>query len=320
MSDRPKIGSMGLARGWHDGLPMADYLADPAVSASRLWSLHEQTPAHLLAEIESGADVVTDAKALGTITHSAVFEPEVFDDRYVVLGRCEGLKKDGDRCSNGGTFYRDGQSFCGVKGHDPYAGAPMEPGLELVQESDRLSAARMKAALFGHPTARELLEAEGMREVTGVCQDPKTGLWLRIRPDELIYEPPGTRSVFHSSVVNLKTTGKLAAPTKFPRDAERMGVYFKAAFYRLVIRELAFEPQNFFFPVVESFGEHQVIVYRLHEDALDIGESEVRLALDTLNHAVTTGEWPSYGAAIHDLNLSDWRLKQVHSIDFLEVG
>ena len=313
-----KLGTTELERGWHEGLGMEGYLVDPAVSASRAWKLHETTPAHLLAALET-PDIATDAKALGSITHTAVFEPEEFDDRYVVVGQCEALKKDETRCTNAGKFYRDGQSFCGTKGHDPYAGTPMESDLELVQESDKFCAVRMKDALFEHPTSRELLSAVGPREVTGVCQDPKTGLWLRIRPDQLIYEPTGTRPVFHHSIVNLKTTGKLAAPDQYKREAERMGLYFKAAFYRHVIRQLwDVEPQNFFYPVVESFGSHEVIVYRLSEEALDLGEWEVRQSLDALGHAVKTGEWKSYGPAVHDLNLPEWRLKLLQSVDFLD--
>ena len=105
MADLPKLGTTSLDRGWHEGLGIDTYLADPAVSASRLWKLHETTPAHLLAALET-PDVVTDPKALGSITHSAVYEPDVFDDRYIVIGQCEALRGDETRCKNPGTAAR----------------------------------------------------------------------------------------------------------------------------------------------------------------------------------------------------------------------
>ena len=67
-------------------------------------------------------------------------------------------------------------------------------------------------------------------------------------------------------------------------------------------------------------GDHQVIVYRLNDDALDIGEAEVRTALNALAQCVESGKWPGYAPALHDLNLPDWRLRMAHSVDFLEVA
>ena len=316
----PPIGTTAFEPGWHEGVPMERYLGDPAVSASKLWYLHEETEAHLLAQLLEEANDETPAKVLGSVTHTAVFEPGEFDSRYVVLGQCAAKKRDGSPCTNQGSVYRDGQSFCGVKGHDPYDGAPMPDGVQPIAASEKAKATRMRRSLFDHPTAGQLLRARGPVEVTGIFQDPKTGLWCRIRPDHLIEDPADVPDVFHWASVNLKSTGKSAAPHRFTRDQERLGLYFKAAFYRMGIRELwGIEPQHFYYPTVEAHGRHQVIVFRMNEDALDIGEAEVRSALDRLARAKKTGEWRGYGPEVYDLSLTPWRLKQVHAIDFLEL-
>ena len=318
----PSIGTTELGAGWHEGLEMSAYLADPAVSASMLWDLHESTPAHFVHRIRNRPDDETPAKSLGSLTHTRVFEPEVFDERYVVLGQCEAKKRDGTPCTNQGLNYRDGQSFCGVKGHDPYGkDEPPTPGIDIVTEQQREAAIAMHDALRAHPTASAILSSDGPREVTGVWQDKATGLWCRLRPDLLIEAPETTRSVYHHSVVNLKTTGKSAAPGDYERDSNRLGVHFKAAFYRMGVRELwGLEPQNFFYPVVESHAPHEVIVYRLHEDAMDVGEAEVREALTMLARCLESGEWPGYGRLVHDLSLPEWRLRRIHDTDFLEVA
>lgn len=321
MPDGPPIGVTGLSPGWTEDLAMPEYLGDRAVSASKLWQLHTSTPAHLLHSLQQKGDDTTAAKEAGTAVHAAVYEPKLFESGYVVIGQCEAKKGSGDRCTNQGSVWRDGQSFCGVKGHDPYGkDTPMDPFLVTMTAEHRRKAEAMRDALFGHPTAGKILTAEGPKEVTGVWRDPVTGLWCRIRPDQLILDPEGAE-LFHWSVVNLKSSGKDIGEESFPRDANRLGYYFKAAFYRMGVRELwDIEPQNFLYPVVEQSAPHQVIVYRMNEDALDIGEAEVRHTLNQLAECVESGRWPGYGPAIRDLNLPDWRLKQVHSIDFIEAA
>lgn len=320
-SEPPLIGTVTeLQPGLTDGVAMSDYLGDTAVSASRLWKLAQLTPAHLLEDLQRAEDPPTDPKELGSLLHTLVFERDEFEGRYVVMGQCEAKKGDGSRCENGGKFFRDGKSFCGVKGHDPYKGDPMPEGLHLVQQDLKETALRMEASLKRHPIASELLWCDARREVTGVWKDPVTGLWCRIRPDNLFEEPPTVKPHWHWSTANLKSTGKSAHPDSYWRDAERMGTWFKAGFYLLGLRELVdWEPQNFFYPVVESTGSHQVIVYRLDDTALWLGEAAARAALDTLAECVNSGEWPGYGNEVHNLKVSDWRTRHLHDTDFLDV-
>jgi hypothetical protein len=313
------IGTTKLAAGWHEGRPMSDYLGDPAASASQLWKLHSSTPAHLLEEIKA-APTSTDAKDLGSALHTRIFEPSKFDERYVVLGRCQGTtKKTGEPCRCQGSVYRDGQSFCG--NHDPYGKEiPMQEGLEVVTAQQKADTIAMEASLRGDRGIRELLDAAGPREVIGVWQDRETGLWLRIRPDELILEDTNTPARWHWSVINLKSTGKVARGEPFRRDFENMGHHFKAAFYRMGMRELwPVEPQNFFYPTVETYAPYATILHRLHEDWLDIAEDDVRYALRTLAECLETDHWPAYGGGIHDLNIPEWRRKRIHSLDLIEL-
>lgn len=317
------IGTTNFEPGMHEGVAMATYLDDPAVSASRLWKLHEETPAHLHAELvdeaENGRDDSTKAQELGTVAHTAVFEADEFDSRYVVIGQCEATKGDGTRCQNAGSRWRDGQSFCGVRSHDPYGDDPMQEGIHAVQEGLKNKALAMKRRLLGYPPTGEVLRAPGQREVVVVAQDPVTGLWLRIRPDQLIEDPPVVRQIFHHSAVNLKTTGWPASPHRLPRRAENAGWQFKGTLYWMVLQWAGFDARHMLYPVVESKPPHEPIIYRLDEDALDICETEVRAALNTLAECVEKDEWPGYRPTVHKLSLSDYRLRQVHSIDFLEV-
>ena len=312
---RAPIGTTRFEPGWHEGVAMGTYLADPAVSASKLWKLHSTTAAHLRHELEEPVDDTTDPQELGNLLHTAVYEPDKFAGRYVVLGTCAGKTKEGKSCSYQGSIYRDGQSWC--KTHDPAKGEPEDPTLHTVAGNLKDQALAMKARLLAHPTAGMLLRTPGPRELTVVWQDEETGLWCRIRPDQLVRDAATLPKVLHESEVNLKSTGRPASHDSFTRHAHDLGYYFRAAFYRLGLGATGFWPQNQLYPVVESTPPHEVIVYRMHEDALDIGEAEVRQALNTLARCLKTGEWPGYGREVHDLTLPHWRLKHVDRLDFL---
>lgn len=302
---------------------MSDYLADPAVSASKLWSLHCSTPAHFLEELRAPASS-SSSKDLGSLLHTLVFEPREFESRYVVLGQCEAILKSGERrgerCSSQGTIYRDGQSFCGTKGHDPYGKEiPTDASIVTTTAREKASAYEMKNALERDRELHEILSAEGSREVIGVWQDQETGLWLRIRPDMLIEEPSGTPERWHWSVPNLKSTGKVARGEPFRRDFENMGNHFKAAFYRMGIRELwPVEPQNFLYPTVETYPPYATILHRIHEDWLDATEAQVREALRLLADCLESDYWPAYARGVHDLNMSEWQQRQAASLQRIE--
>lgn len=328
MSTAIEIGTTGFTPGWHEDKSMDDYLADPAVSASRLWMLSSRTPDHLRAELEAEAEArktakpgdpkpgETEATELGTVLHAKLYDPKAFE-RYVVIGRCEGKKRDGERCTYQGSVYRDGQSFCGT--HDPAKGDPLAPGVVTVPATTLEDVKAMDASLRAHRTAWGLLDAPGPSEVVGVFQDRETGLWIRIRPDHLILDPAGAPDVFHWSDVNLKSTGKIAAGEPFRRDFEKLGHHFRAALYRMGLRELwDVEPQNFFYPTVESYPPYAVVVHRLHEDWMDDAEREVRYALRTLADCIEKDRWPAYGLEVRDLNLPEWRLRQVQMLDSVE--
>jgi exodeoxyribonuclease VIII len=320
----PTIGTMSsFAPGWHEKRPMSEYLGDPAAGASQLWKLHTTTPAHFLEELRAGR-ASTRVQELGSLLHARIFEPETLE-RYVTLDRCEArVKTTGERCANQGTVYRDGQSFCGVKGHDPYGkDIPMEPGLEIVTASQQAEAVAMEASLRAHYSVGQILAAPGPREVIGVWQDRETGLWLRIRPDHLIEGPDGTAPRWHWSNVNLKSTSKVARGESFRRDFENLGNHFKAAFYRMGFRELwDVEPQNFWYPTVESYPPFAVVLNRLHEDWMDIAEDDVRHTLRLLAECIEADQWPAYGPEVHDVNLPEWRRKrlQVDELDVVEVA
>jgi hypothetical protein len=71
-----------LETGIHKAIPMSDYLADSGVSSSSLITIKTHSPMEYQAQLAL-PNKETAALALGTALHSALMEPESFDDIYV---------------------------------------------------------------------------------------------------------------------------------------------------------------------------------------------------------------------------------------------
>lgn len=272
--------------GLHEGVPMADYLAMPGVSASAL-EVFRRSPLQYRHARENPPES-TPALERGTALHMAVLEPGDFAGHYVTLGQCEGVKKNGERCQCAGSVYRLGSSYCGT--HDPDRGSPPDPDIHVLGADDMAAVLGMRDAILAHPRARTLVEGAGGAELTGIFEDPETGVLCRIRPDRLV-ERAGM-------LVDLKTT-RDAAPWAFPGDAERRGYFRKLAFYRRGLRALGWPYQASAVIAVESAAPHDLICYLADEAGLDAADREVTRLLRQFAHCTETDTWPGYQAA-HD--------------------
>lgn len=265
--------------GLHAGVPMADYLAMDAVSASAL-EIFRRSPLQYRHAREHPPEP-TPALVRGTALHMAVLEPERFAGAYVAIGQCEGTKKSGERCQYAGSVWRGGASYCGR--HDPEPGAPL--AVTVLPAADMADVLGMRDAILGHPRASTLFEGRGGVEITGAFEDPDTGVLCKFRPDRLV-ERAGM-------LVDLKTT-RDAAPWAFPGDAERLGYFRKLAFYRRGLRALGWPYQATAIVAVESHAPYDLICYLVDETALDSAEREVVRLLRQYRQCHETDTWPGY--------------------------
>ncbi len=291
-----------LNSGWTRDLPLGDYLAIPAMSASLLEAFR-RSPEHYRYALQSPRSP-TPALERGTALHLAVMEPEAFEDRYVTLGQCEGARKDGERCGYRGSVYRDGQSFC--KTHDPERGEPLAPGLEVLSAEDYASVLGMRDAVLRHPRARSLFEGRGELEVTGIFEDPDTEVLCKIRPDRLV-ERAGLS-------VNLKST-RDASPWVFGSDAARRGYHRREAFYRRGLAALGTECTASALVTVESAPPYSVACYLIDEEHLRIANDEVTRLLEHYRYCEAEDHWPGYGEEFLTLRLPAWATRNEEDTD-----
>jgi len=285
----PEAFGPGASPGLYLGVPESDYHDHPAISRSILAEAARMSPLHALYSLESSEDEEESSESmdLGTAAHARVLQPRVFEDRYdVAADRCEGIKGDGDQCSNSAKVRHDGSWYCGV--HAP-SGDPDD--IEVLKSSHYHSAEGIAQATEQDPDAAPLLHGlPGLEEATILWEDPETGLRLRARPDRVTCLPDGD-----VALVDLKTT-RSAHPQDFRRKYARNGYWLQPAFYGAAAASIGAQPVDFVFVVVESSRPYAVQCYRPDSDdragagrRMDGLLSEMSEALDSGAHAYSDG-------------------------------
>lgn len=283
-------GATALEPGIHPDVPMLDYLRLPYMSGSRL-EVFRRSPLQYRHSL-TAEPKVTPALERGTALHLALLEPEKFEGRYVVIGTCEGRLKNGNPCSYQGSWWREGQSFC--KRHDPLDGAPMDPEVEVLTETEMAKVVGMRDAIMerddpGARRARSMFEGDGAFEVTIIFDDPETGVRCRIRPDRLV-----RRAGMH---VALKSA-RAASGYAFRRDAESRGYFRSLALYRRGLQAVNWPYQHTSVLAIEPEPPHDLECWLVEEGtpdgALETADREVTEALRDFVRCRDDDFWPGY--------------------------
>lgn len=278
---------MSLAPGLHRDVPMADYLALPYMSGSRL-SVLRRSPLQLRHSLTEPVRA-SDALERGTALHLAVLEPALFETRYIVAEPCAATLKSGKRagqtCGNPGLFLlRDGLGWvCGQ--HARGWGSEVDDSAETISAENDELVRGMAAAIQAHPRARSLFEGRGEFEATVIFEDPETGVLCKVRPDRLV-ERAGM-------YVALKTT-RDGAPWAFPRDAEARGYFLGFALYRRALRAIGWPYQYTAVCAVESAKPHDIACYLVDEESIDLADAEVSRLLRLYADCTKDDTWPGY--------------------------
>jgi hypothetical protein len=271
-----------MTPGIYPNLPMAEYLAAPAMSASGL-RLMRQSPAHyygavLDPERPPPAEPSPQMRN-GTMVHCATFEPAALAQRYVE--RPDGI----DYRTKDGKAWRDAQTA------------------EIVEPAALETALAQAASLRRHPDIAGLLH-KGLPEVSAFWRDEETGVLCKCRPD-WVYS------------VN---SGVILVDGKTCRDASRDGFARQIWQYRYDLAAAWYsdgwqaaggaEVKGYVFACVESAWPHVAAGYMLADDELDNARAEYRRLLHLYADCVRQDRWPGYQTGIQQINLPRWAAYQ----------
>lgn len=262
------------------GMSDTDYHADPALSSSQARRLLEVAPAQWLWEQENPRPISAAlqgiyelGKAVHTWTLGEGATPvEVTADAWTTKAA------------------KDARALARAAGDIPLLTA------------DYRAAAECARNLRAHPAIAKALR-HGEPELSGWCQDPVTGVWLRFRPD-CMYTAPDGRVV----VIDVKTS-ESADPRHFADSVRKYGYAAQEAFYRDCLAELDIDCA-FVFAVVSKTAPYLTSVIELDAAAVEYGRRRNRRAIDIYAECLESGVWPGYDTGIHHIDLPTWVYRQ----------
>ncbi len=210
------------------------------------------------------------AMDFGRAVHALILGDEVFEDKFVI--RPETV---------------DGEEYhARRKGWIKWFAEQAEAGLTVLTKQQIEQIREMSKDLAQHP----LVIAGGLQgnvEVSMFARDPKTGIWLRSRPDNNPDE---------GMFVDVKTTSSLDQEF-LERQLWDAGYVLQAALTKVVcdLLKRPFHSFTLLYTLVDDYADSD---FRVISDAdIALGEHVIRYGLQKIRHGLDTGEWP--GASVY---------------------
>lgn len=252
------------------GMPMSEYQAMKALSASGCWALadiNEGCPLKFWLDSPwnpAREPINTTQFDIGKAAHLAVLEPNLLMERVVPHDFDDYRSKEAKRVRD--ESYEAGK-------------IPLKPDEWAI-------VAGIRDAIESDPLARGAFVGEGQSEVTAVWRDQDYGVPCKARADRVL---DGGRIL-----VDLKTATS-AHPIGFGKALWEHGYFTRAAWY-LDGWEAATgqRPDEYWFVVVEKKPPYLTAVHKLPEQDIEEGRIINRIAVATFDACMSRNDWPGY--------------------------
>jgi len=271
--------------GIYPDIPMTEYLAWRAASNSGLGRIL-RSPAHYRAYVETDQPD-TPAFRMGRAVHMAVLQPDLFPQHFA---------QEPDTSEGEFATYANPRA---TKLYKELRAALEMTGKDILTMPEWWDVEGMTAAVLAHPRASKLIRNTGAAELSVVADDPATGVRVKTRLD---WHTPSTAG---GAIVDLKTTGN-ASPGEFERAIYRYGYHRQGALYLRAAREAGLPAAHFVIIAVEKEPPYGVILYRLTDEAIRLGEVQIDYSLALYKRCKETGEWPGYTTDVVDIGVPKW--------------
>lgn len=179
-------------------------------------------------------------------------------------------------------------------------------GKTCLTPDDLENLSAMAKSLAAHPTIQHGL-LNGLVEHTIVWKDPKTGVWVKARPDVIPTESRVTADL-------KKTTN--ASPVSVRRAIGEFGYHQQMALVGEGLRRVAdmeVETHNLVF--LEDKRPWAVNITPLSPMAIHYGERQNRRALDRFAECLNSGVWPTYDDDEVPAELPEYLTRRLESED-----
>lgn len=254
------------------GIPLADYhgsiTAEPGISSSGLRTIESKSLAHYWATSYLNPNRLpqtdTAAMAFGRAVHDLA-AGEDFRRNYAIRP---------DEWDSWRT--KDARRWR----------SEMEMAGLTVLTPDEVDAIRSVAeSLAAHPTIRAGI-LNGIVEHSIIWPDMATGVWLKARPDVIPTDS--------NMIVDLKTCAS-AHPRDVRRSIDSFDYHMQLALGHWGIQATTGrEMTDFVLVFVETEPPYCVNIKPIYPEDIELGQRQLRRALDKFARALETNEWPGY--------------------------
>lgn len=266
--------------GFYADLSSANYHAIDAASSHRL-GLLKKSPAHLKHEINNPTPP-SDAMKLGEAIHYAILEPNNFVKEYVVAPKVDGRTKEGKAARAEFELANKGKRIIGI---DDYA-----------------TCMAMADSCHRHSVANAIIKSATATEVSGFFVDDETGIFCKLRADAICEN--------HDTIFDIKST-LCASPADFEKSIFNFGYHRQAAWYLDGCAKLGKKLSNYAIIAIEKSAPFCLAVYRLKDEAIELGRDENRKLLKLYSECKNSNKWQGYPELITDVGLPTWAEKQI---------
>jgi exodeoxyribonuclease VIII len=243
-----------------------DYHSDKHYFSSSQLKHALQSASHFRYEVldKKGKKKKTKAFDLGSLVHTVLLEPHLFDDEYIVY--------DGPTNADGSVP---------KAAADRYANS--HPGLTPVSVEQNNFAMMARANVEKYPFAKELFYSEGCEyESSFFYKDKETGLRLRFRPDIL--------NLDKKYIVDLKTAVEVDM-YQFKKAVCYTWDYDLSAYmYIRGVYEMFGVLCDYYWAVIGKDPTAPIAIYKMSATIRDDGKLKFYKACDNINNALTLGE------------------------------
>jgi len=263
----------------HSNLPFSDYQAMPGLNQSKLGLLKScpQKFKWVLEQEQKGAKrESTQALDIGQAIHTAILEPDTFNERFLCL-------PDIDRRT--------------TKGREMYAElVSQNPDKTILKPDDFHVALDVATAVRSNSHCASLLSG-AHTELSLDWTDKATGVLCKARIDA--YQES------MSLIVDIKTTQD-GSRSGFPRKLYSYGYHRQAAWYLTGMQANGEAADHFVFCVVEKEAPNAVALYRLNDETIRLSRQENDRLLAVYAECLRTNHWPGYTQGIEDISIPDY--------------
>ena len=283
-----------LPSGVNTGIDASQYHRTLGLTKSGLMALRK-SPAHFWQWMNSPPEPSTQAMALGTATHTLVFEPHKWNDEIKVIPADAPKKPTATQLR---AEEPSEKAMASIQWWNDFYEA--SKGKTLLTEEQEINARGMAKAVveneecipyLKHKSAQAELSISAIEQVKGL------DIACKMRCDLLTMD--GT------IIVDLKTTQD-SSQEEFARKFMSLGYWMQAAHYLKTAQKAGVPVKRFIFIAVESSPPYSVAMYELDEASLDKAFRIRQHLLETLANCIATGKYPSHSKGINALTMPYW--------------